>query len=147
MNKAGLLGIIAAIGITTFAILDAAKNPKIFADVHGILIVIGGTFTVALLSFNFRKLFGAMKVLFRKMLGKERENYQETIKLIVELSEVYRSNPKGLAAAVPDGAHPFIKDAVQLISGYGFNVDEVNDILTNSLRGKRKETKKKTRYG
>ncbi len=138
MNKSGLLGILAAVGITVFSILDAAKNPKVFADVHGIMIVVGGTITVALLSFNFKSLFGAMKVLVRKMFGGEREDYQGTIKQIVDLSEVYRTNPKGLTASLPVNAHPFLKDAVQLVSGYGFQVDEVNDILSNAMRGKSK---------
>lgn len=136
MNKAGLLGLMAALAITIFSVLDAAKNPMVFLDIHGIVIVIGGTLTVAMLSFNFKKLFAAMKILVRKTLGREREGYDETIKQIIDLSEVYRANPKGLMAAVPQTAHPFLKDAVKLVSDYGFNVDEVDDILTNAIRGK-----------
>ena len=138
MNIAGLIGILGAVGITVFSILDAAKNPKVFADVHGMVIVIGGTITVALLSFNFSKIFGAMKVLVRKTLGQEKDDYLGNIKLIAELSEVYRVNPKNLMASVPATAHPFLKDAVSLIADYGFNVDEVDEILTNAIRGKAK---------
>lgn len=136
MNKAGLLGIITAVAILTFAILDSAKNAKVFADLHGIIIVIGGTVTVALLSFSFKKLFSALRIFFRKMLGHEKDDYMGTIKLIVELAEVYRANPKNLAASVPANAHPFLKDAVKLIVEYGFPADEVDEILSNALKGK-----------
>lgn len=138
MNKAGLIGVLAAVGITVFSILDSTKNPKVFADVHGIVIVIGGTVTVALLSFNFSKLFSAMKILVRKTLGREKDDYLGNIKLIAELAEVYRANPKNLAASVPATAHPFLKDAVTLVAEYGFNVDEVDEILSNSIKGKTK---------
>ncbi|MBO9668673.1 MAG: motility protein A, partial [Bdellovibrio sp.] len=91
MNLAGLLGLIAAGCISAYAILDSAKNPKIFADPHGIMLVIGGTITVALMSFNFKSLWSAVKIIARKYFGRERAiNYNETIEKIVTLSEAYR---------------------------------------------------------
>lgn len=136
MNKAGYIGLLAAVGITAFAVLESTTNPRIFLDIHGIVIVVGGTFTVALLSFNFKKLFAAMKIIFRKMLGRERDDFIGTIKLIVSLAEMNRTNPKGLANAVPANAHPFLKDAMNLVVGYGFNADQVDEILSNGIRGK-----------
>lgn len=137
MNKAGLLGAIFAVSITAFLILDATDNPIIFADMHGIMIVIGGTITVALMSFNFRKLFSALKVLFRKTLGQEKEDYQATIKTIVDLAEAYRVNPKNWHSQLPANAHPFMKDSVNLVAGYGFSPDEVDEIISNAMRGKK----------
>lgn len=138
MNFAGIIGIFAALGITTFAILDSTKNPKIFADPHGIIIVLGGTITVALISFSFKKLFEAFKVVVRKTLGRERDNYIDTIKLIVKMADIYRTNPKGLESQLPANAHPFLKDAIQMVSNFGFTADELNDVLSNSIKGKGK---------
>jgi chemotaxis protein MotA len=136
MNFAGILGVLAAISVTSFAILDSTKNPKIFLDPHGIIIVIGGTITVALLSFNFNKLISALKIIFRKVLGRERDNYMETIYLIVKLAETFRTNPKGLASQIPTDAHPFLRDAVEMVCNYGFSADELDDVLSNAIRGK-----------
>lgn len=136
MNLAGLIGLITAVTITAYAILGSAKNPIIFMDPHGIVLVIGGTITVALLSFSFKSLWSALKIIFRKVLGRERDNYHETIKTLVELAEVYRTNPKGLISAIPDNSHPFLKDAVQFIVNYGFSADELDEILGNSIKGK-----------
>lgn len=138
MNFAGILGIIAAFSIATFAILDSTKNPKIFADVHGIVIVLGGTITVALLSFTFKRLAGAFKILVRKILSNESDDYLSVISLVVKLSETYRTNPKGLEALLPPKAHPFLRDAIQMVCNYGFNVDELDDILSNAIKGKTK---------
>nr|BFD60557.1 motility protein A [Bdellovibrio sp. CKG001]BFD63972.1 motility protein A [Bdellovibrio sp. HM001]BFD68162.1 motility protein A [Bdellovibrio sp. HAGR004] len=138
MNLAGLLGILAAVGIAAFSILDAAKNPKVFADVHGIVLVIGGTLTVALMSFNFKSLWTALKIVTRKMLGRERVDYLGTIATIVDISEAYRRDPKSVQAMIKPDTHPFIKDGVQLLVEYGFSYDELADVLTNSLRGKKK---------
>ena len=71
MNLAGLLGLFAAAGISAYAILDSAKNPKIFGDLHGLMLVVGGTLTVALMSFNFKSLWTALKIIARKFLGRE----------------------------------------------------------------------------
>ncbi|MBL7543676.1 MAG: MotA/TolQ/ExbB proton channel family protein [Bdellovibrionaceae bacterium] len=109
-----------------------------FADPHGIIIVVGGTITVALISFSFKKLSDAFKIVVRKTLGRERDNYIDTIKLIVKLADAYRVNPKGLEAQLPANAHPFLRDAVQMISNFGFTADEMSDVLTNSMKGKLK---------
>ncbi len=136
MNFSGLLGILAAIGVTSYAILDSTKNPKIFLDPHGIIIVIGGTVTVALISFSFKKLFAAVKIVFRKTLGREKDNFMNVIALIVKLADVYRTNPKGLLTELPSTAHPFLKDAIEMISNYGFSGEDLDEILSNSIRGK-----------
>lgn len=138
MNFTGLLGLIAAASITAFSIMDTAKSPKIFADVHGIILVVGGTITVALLSFNFRSLTTALGIVVRKMLGRERTDYLSTIKLIIDISEVYRRDPKAAKSLVKPDAHPFLKDGIALLVDYGFNYDEIDEVLSNALKGKRK---------
>ncbi|XGC81087.1 motility protein A [Bdellovibrio bacteriovorus] len=138
MNFAGIFGLISAIAIAAFSILDSAKNPKIFADPHGIVLVVGGTITVALLSFNFKSLWNALKIVTRKMLGRERVDYHGTIDTIVEISEAYRRDPKSVPSVLKPSTHPFIKDGVQLLVEYGFSYEELDDVLTNSLRGKKK---------
>lgn len=138
MNIAGLLGLLAAAGITAYSILDSTKNPILFANVHAIVLVVGGTITVALLSFNFKSIFSALKIIVRKVLGRERVDYIGVIESIVDLSEAYRKDPKNLAQALKPNAHPFLQDGVKLIADYGFNQEELDDVLSNAVRGKRK---------
>ena len=138
MNIAGLLGLLAGIGITTFAILDSTKNPKIFADPHGIIIVIGGTITVGLLTFPLKQLFPALKIALQKLIGKSKVDYMATIKLIVEIANAYRVDPKKAASLVGPTTHPFLQDGIKLLIEYGFSHDELDSVLTNALKGKKR---------
>lgn len=138
MNIAGIIGLFAAIAIGAFSIMDSTKNPMIFADVHGIVLVIGGTITVGLLSFNWKSIWMAIKIVTRKTLGSERVEYLGTIEVIVQIAEAYRRDPKSVQSVIKPTTHPFIKDGVKLLVDYGFSYDELADVLTNALRGKKK---------
>ena len=138
MNFAAVLGLIFSIGIGVFAILDSTKNPKLFLNTHAIIIVIGGTATVGLLSFPFKRLFAAFGIVIRKVFGKEKNDYLGNIKQIVEIANVYRTNPKGFMQLVSKKSHPFLVDGVKMISEYGFGPEELEKILDNAVVGKKK---------
>jgi chemotaxis protein MotA len=138
MNVAALLGLISAISIVGFTVASAAKNPKIFFDPHAIIIVLGGTTTVALLAFPFSRISPAMRILFRKMFGKHHVDYLGTISTIVNTAQVYRTNPKQSLDQLPADAHPFLKDGMRLLVEYGFNADDLDLVLQNALDGKKK---------
>lgn len=137
MNISAILGLFAAAGLLFFSISTSSKNPAVFGDLHGIAIVIGGTTIVALLCFPLVKIFNSVKIVIRKALGGE-PDYLGAIQTIVEISNVYRTDPKGSLNVVPKNAHPFLRDAIQLLVDYGFNSEELDNVLTNSLKGKRK---------
>ncbi len=137
MNFAGIFGYILAIAVIAFSIITSVKEPKIFSDVHGIVLVIGGTISVGLMTFNFKRLAGAIGVLIRKTFGGGR-NYSTTIKQIVNVANAYKTDPKSITQLLSKDAHPFLKEAVGLISDYGFQPDEMDAILSNSIKGKKK---------
>ena len=139
MNLSGLLGILSGLGVLFFTITSAAKSPKVFIDPHGMVIVLGGTLTVALLCFSFGRLFNALKIVAKKMLGKGEHDYAEMIDIIVNTSQVYRTNPKAALDQIPEtGGHPFFKEGMQMLVEFGFNADDLDKILQNSIDGKRK---------
>jgi chemotaxis protein MotA len=138
MNFGGILGALSAIGVVAFIVLTTGDNPKVFNDSHGIIIVIGGTLTVALMSFPFKRLLNALRIVFRKVFGKGRTDYLGTIRLIVETSTVYRVDPKKSLEGLPKNAHPFLQDAMKFLVEYGFGADEMDSILSNALKGKKK---------
>lgn len=138
MNFAAILGFLCSLAISTYAVLDSAKNPKLFYNSHAIILVIGGTITVGLLSFPFGRLFASLGVLARKMFGDEKNNYLGVIRQIVEIANLYRTNPKGVLATLGPKTHPFLKDGMKLLLDYGFNHEELESILDNALIGKKK---------
>lgn len=138
MNAAGILGIISGLTVFAYTVSTSSKNAKVFLDPHGMMIVFGGTLTVALLCFPLARLFAALKIVLRKLLGKSEYDYSETIDIIVNTSQVYRSNPKASLEQIPSHAHPFFKEGMQMLVDYGFNSDDLNNILQNSNDGKKK---------
>lgn len=137
MNFAAILGYLTAFAVLAFSILTSVKEPKIFADVHGIVLVIGGTVAVALMTFNFKRLIGALGILIKKTFG-GKVDYIGTIKTVVDIANAYRIDPKGAMKILEPNSHPFLVEAMNLLVDYGFNSDELDSILSNSIRGKRK---------
>jgi chemotaxis protein MotA len=82
-------------------------------------------------------LFNSLRVIVRKALGAE-QDYLRAIEDIVEIANVYRTDPKGVTKFLKADTHPFMKDAVQLMSEYGFGSDELDSVLTNALKGQKK---------
>jgi chemotaxis protein MotA len=138
MNIAGLLGIISGLSVMTYVISSSAKNSKIFMDPHGVIIVLGGTLTVALLCFPFSRLLGALKIVLGKLLKRNEHDYVEMIETIVSTSQVYRTNPKAALGQIPEHAHPFFKEGMQMLVDFGFNADDLDRVLQNNIDGKKK---------
>ena len=138
MNFAAIIGVLAGIAITAYTVLTAADNPSVFIDAHGIVIVLGGTVTVALLCFPFKRLYAALKILVRKMFGKKKTDFLGTIRNIVETANHYRTDVKKAYEGIPENSHPFFKDGMKYLVEYGFSADEIDEVLTNALLGKKK---------
>ncbi len=138
MNFTGLLGMISAIAVVAFTVLTTGNNPGVFKDVHGIVIVLGGTAAVALLCFPMARLFTALKVLIKKFVGGSNPDFYGTIRTIVDLAQTYRIDPKKTAEKLPKKCHPFLRDGVQALVEYGFSYDELDNVLSNALKGKKK---------
>lgn len=136
MNFAGLLGILSGLSVLYF-VITGAKSPVIFADKHGAIIVIGGTVAVAFLSFRSSRLIMAIKIVFRKLFGNIRNNYLEQIRIIVETADLYRLNPKATVEKISSSAHPFFRDGIRYMIEFGFSAVEIDEIMTNSLKGKK----------
>ncbi len=137
MNFSGVLGLMFAVAITAFSVLTTTSNQKLFLDPHALVIVWGGTVTVALVSFSFKRIFGSVKILVRKVFGRETD-YLGVIRQIVGLANAYRNDPKSSLALLNSKTHPFLVDGMKLLIEYGFKEEDLNEILSNAVRGKRK---------
>lgn len=137
MNAAGLIGIISGLCVLGFITLGT-KNSSIFFDIHGIVIVLGGTLTVALLCFPFSRLIGAFTIVMRKLLGKIDNDYASLIEVITNTAQIYRTNPKASLEQIPKDCHPFFHEGMQMLVEYGFNSEDLDNILQNSIDGKKK---------
>lgn len=137
MNFGVLFGFLLSFVITAYAILTSSDDKSVFLDEHGIVIVIGGTITVALLCFPMKQLYSSFKVFLKDMFVKQKIDYQKAITTIVELSEAYRVDPKNLRSKLSNDAHPMLKDGITLLVDYGFSYEKLDEILSNAVKGQK----------
>lgn len=129
MNFSSLSGLIAALGILIFGIFGSSASPKVFLDVHGILIVFGGTAAAALMCFPLPFYLQVAKVFTAKFLGKYRVRREIVIGELVDLAKGIRETPDYLKTKVKTIKTPFLADALELIIQGGMSENEMDGIL------------------
>lgn len=129
MNISSTLGVIAALAILVFGILTSTKNPMVFLDIHGIVIVIGGTAAAALMCFPLRFYVAVAKVFMNKFLGNYAIRREIVISEIVELAKGSRENPDFMKTKLKTIKTPFLADAVELIVQGGFAEETLDEIM------------------
>lgn len=134
MNVSSLLGILSAVAVFLISLLTATDQTGIFLDFHGILIVIGGTFAASMICFPIKTVFGMVKVVFRRILGKNTHHVEEVILEVVELSKGMRTNPRHLVEKVEELKNPFLREAVELMNMGGLSGPMMDSILKKRAR-------------
>ena len=110
MNISSLFGVLLGMGVLYGALSGATDNLQFFLDLHGILIVCGGTMAAASISFPIGKVLQLTKVFFLRVLARTTLNYQDTINQILELGKKASLGVSGLKdgsgdpASVPEGS-------------------------------------------
>jgi chemotaxis protein MotA len=137
MNSA-TLGVMIAMVIGVFTLMTTTDNPMSFLNVHGLLIVIGGTFSVAIIGFDYKELyttFGRILMLFRAKAIDHRDIVQQLV-ILSKFSE--RGQPLTEKSIQNVSVHPFIRDGVRYIEN-GFSVEEIEDILSQAVYERKEE--------
>jgi chemotaxis protein MotA len=134
MNLSSLFGVLFGIGIMYAALAETTDNLMFFLNTHGILIVIGGTFAAASISFPLRKLVQLMKVFVIRVLGGNRIDYQGTIAQILELNKKASMGLTALNESIANIKHPFLKEAVQMVASGVLSEREIRDALEQRVK-------------
>lgn len=129
MNISSLIGVLLGMGVLYGALSGATDNLQFFLDVHGVLIVCGGTMAAASICFPIGKVLQLTKVFFLRVLSKNHANYQDTINQILELGKKASLGLSGLKESVPAIRHPFLKEAVELVAGGVMTEQEIRVAL------------------
>lgn len=131
MKFSTLFAFIMGVAVFSVAAATSSKNPLIFVNAHAALIVFGGTFAAAAISFSFRRLYTLAKVLVRRVLGGHSAfEAQNMIEQIMTLSEIYRNRPDQLGAELARIQDPFLREAMELVSDGYMAHDDLSRILT-----------------
>lgn len=131
MNLGTLIGFILAIASFVATMLMSFKNIAVVIDLHAFVIVIGSTVAVTLICFPADRIFALLKVVGKRILGKNKRDYAGLIQEIVMLSEAYRKGEKNFETVIPKINDPFLKDAANAIFWIKADIspEEMRDLL------------------
>jgi chemotaxis protein MotA len=134
MNLSSIIGLVSGLTVMFFAMKGATSNLQFFLDVHGILIVVGGTAAASSVSFPLKKILALLKVFFLRVLGKSNADFKETISLILEINKRSAQGPQALKDSVTLIKHPFLKEGVDLLVHNVLTEKEIRSTLEQRIR-------------
>lgn len=114
MGINNLLGLVLAAAVLVGSVMIGNPNPEKLFDMHGLLIVLGGTFACVSVAFRLDRAIKMTWIFFRGFFATRVGDNREIIQEIVELAEVTRSNPGGAANKAGSIKDPFLKEAFQV---------------------------------
>jgi chemotaxis protein MotA len=133
MNISSLIGLIFGVGVM-YKALSATTSLRFFLDIHGILIVMGGTAAAASISFPIKEVLLLVKVFIMRVLGRNRMNHQELINQMLELNKKAHLGVTALQETIPTLKHEFLKEAVSLLAGGVLTDSEIRSALEQRLK-------------
>lgn len=114
MNVLSVVSLLLAIVVLAVAIFTASDNPKSFFDVHGLLVVVGGTFAAAAVSIQLDKVFLLLKIYLERTIRGKQVDYQRVIEELMLIADMVRKEDPGLGAKIKNLSDPFMRDALDL---------------------------------
>lgn len=130
MQLSTLIAFIIGLAVFGLSAFTSTKNPFIYMNGHAALVVFGGTFAAAAISFGFHRLWTLTSILSRRVFGGYRHfDPQEMIKTIMQLSEVYRNQPEDLKNSLASVRDPFLKEALTMVSENYLSKEDINRLL------------------
>ena len=134
MNFSSLLGCLFGMGVLYAALHATTDNMLFFLDMHGLLIVFGGTMAAASICFPIGKVMQLFKVFILRVLGRRGDSYQDVIGQIIELNKKASLGLSGLKEATGSIKHPFLKEAVELVAAGVMSETEIRDVLEQRVK-------------
>ncbi len=133
-----ILGFFIALAIFYFGIIGSISNRNLLVDINGLIIVLGGTLSVGIITFGLGNMIAiltnAVKIFIRPKL--------KIPDIINELKEIsnYLNNGGSMIGISKrfDGLHPFIKDGLRLIEN-NLSEEEILEILSEDLEQRKSD--------
>lgn len=137
MNSS-IFGFISAIVIFFYSIYLVVENSVNMVDRVSILIVLGGTISISIMSYGLKDVFRILGSGFKTFLS-NKFSTQKLLQQLVEISEKLFDSPATINSLLEEKKyHPFIKDGLKLIQNK-FTDDQIEQIMVNSTEERKVE--------
>lgn len=134
MNFSSLVGVLVGLAVVAGSLTETGMDVKFFLNFHAIVIVCGGTFAAAAISFPLWKIMMLTKVFFMRLLGKTKIDYQNTIEQMLEINKKFSLGLLSAHDAANLATHPFLKEAVTLVADGVLSEKEIRAVLEQRLK-------------
>ena len=134
MNFSSAFGVLFGIGILLAALRATTPNLEYFLDLHGILIVVGGTAAAASISFPLKELFYLVRVFLSRVLGRHKTNHQEVITQLLELNKKTTMGLSVLKESLPGVKDEFLREGVALVATGVLTESEIRMSLEQRIK-------------
>ena len=115
MNPSTLIGMVASMFLLAVVFFFAAEDPRLFIDLPGLGIVLGGTLAATFLSYPLKEVVRVFK-LINTVIRNERLYTQKDIEELVDVSRLWiRDDPVAVEKALKRVTNPFLRTGVQLV--------------------------------
>lgn len=132
MNLSIPIGILLGFVLMVHSVMTGTANPHVFLNIHGILIVFGGTLAAALVCFRFSHLLGMAAVLWRQLSGAYNRQKKKTIQEIVKYCELSHNGELTLEN-IGNSENTFLGESLKLLSEETLTQDELNEVLEKRI--------------
>jgi len=135
LNFGTLIGFVVSTAVFIVSVIMSFQNVHVIIDVHAALIVLGGTVAVSLVCFPLGQITSLLKVFLKRLVGKNRPDYDSIIRQIVILAEARRKGLKAFEATVPTIQNVFLKEASGMLfwAQNEISADELRDLLETRI--------------
>lgn len=130
-KMSSILGLVLGVAIVYYAIINTGNSSAVYMNFVSLVIVFGGSFSVALMTYGVKKTGHLFSLFFRVF---KTSSYSE-IKIVEELLMVSKGlyqGDKSIEQLSKDQLHPFLKDGLYLIHNK-FEKAKLKKILVTML--------------
>lgn len=132
MNISSVLGFIIAGLVLWFGVFASMPNPKLFLDLHALILVVGGTLAAALIGFPIKRLLSFFNFFISGVLFKKKLSNPDLGEQIFR-SYAFHKEGKLDQFYADTHYHPFLVESVRLMSRNGFEEHELSEILETRI--------------
>ena len=129
MNILNLVGLALAIVVLIVSFVWGNDDPSKLLDLHGILIVIGGTVAAVALSFRIDRALKMVKIFFMGMFKTRIQDSTSLIQEMMKLGEAYKNNSPQLEGMINEIDDLFLKDAMITLTDQVFSEKKLYKVL------------------
>ncbi|MEX2643432.1 MAG: MotA/TolQ/ExbB proton channel family protein, partial [Acetobacterales bacterium] len=129
MNLGTLAGLLIAGGVLSVAVLESSVDPWLLWNPVGLLVVLGGTFAAAFVSFQFGEVMRVFRN-FLTVLRNERLYPKRDIEELITVTQLWsRGNFRDLSREIETITNPFLRLGVELATDVMTPIDDIVQVL------------------